>query len=125
MVKAILSSQKTTDVLPLSGGTMTGPITLDGAPTNDLHASTKKYVDDAKAAAESKATSALNDAKSYTDEKTAGLTGAMHFRGTVTSIPPSGSYVSGDVVLNGNKEYVYDGKNWKELGDEGSYVLKT
>lgn len=32
--------------LPISGGTMTGKITLDGAPTADLHAATKKYVDD-------------------------------------------------------------------------------
>ena len=33
--------------LPLSGGTMTGKLTLDGAPTADMHAATKKYVDDA------------------------------------------------------------------------------
>ena len=32
--------------LPFAGGTMTGKITLDGVPTADLHASTKKYVDD-------------------------------------------------------------------------------
>ena len=32
--------------LPLSGGTMTGALTLSGAPTADLHAATKKYVDD-------------------------------------------------------------------------------
>ena len=32
--------------LPKSGGTMTGKIVLDGAPTSDLHAATKKYVDD-------------------------------------------------------------------------------
>lgn len=31
--------------LPLSGGTMTGPITLFGAPTSALHAATKAYVD--------------------------------------------------------------------------------
>ena len=29
-----------------AGGTMTGLLTLSGAPTTDLHASTKKYVDD-------------------------------------------------------------------------------
>lgn len=29
-----------------SGDTMTGKLTLDGAPTSDLHAATKKYVDD-------------------------------------------------------------------------------
>lgn len=32
--------------LPLAGGTMTGGLTLAGAPTADLHAATKKYVDD-------------------------------------------------------------------------------
>lgn len=32
--------------LARSGGTMTGKITLDGAPSADLHAATKKYVDD-------------------------------------------------------------------------------
>lgn len=32
--------------LPKSGGTMTGALTLKGAPTADLHAATKKYVDD-------------------------------------------------------------------------------
>ena len=32
--------------LQLSGGTLTGLVTLSGAPTSDLHAATKKYVDD-------------------------------------------------------------------------------
>lgn len=32
--------------LDISGGTMTGALTLSGAPTSDLEASTKKYVDD-------------------------------------------------------------------------------
>lgn len=32
--------------LPLAGGTLTGALTLSGAPTADLHAATKKYVDD-------------------------------------------------------------------------------
>lgn len=32
--------------LQLAGGTMTGPLTLSGAPTGDLQAATKKYVDD-------------------------------------------------------------------------------
>lgn len=61
---------------------------------------------------------------------TAGLTGAMHFKGTVESDPTGAdfnkkNYKSGDVVLFGKKEYVFDGTNFVELGDEGSYVLKT
>ena len=41
-------TQTTADAryLQLSGGTLTGLITLSGAPTADLHPATKKYVDD-------------------------------------------------------------------------------
>lgn len=134
--------------MPKAGGTFTGAVTLSGAPTAELHAATKKYVDEAKASAvstaaadattkanaakdaaaadaTSKANQALTDAKAYVNEKTAGLTGAMHYKGAVEAWPPTGAYVSGDVVLYGSKEYVYDGKSWHELGDEGSHVLKT
>ena len=31
--------------LPLAGGTVTGPITLPGPPSEDLHATTRAYVD--------------------------------------------------------------------------------
>ena len=61
-----------------------------------------------------------------------GLTGAMHFIGTSTTDPAEGATVSGheefesgDVCLFGNKEYVYDGSTWLELGDEGSHLTKT
>ena len=44
---AAAAAQATADAaLPLAGGTMTGKIVLDGVPTADLHAATKKYVDD-------------------------------------------------------------------------------
>ena len=146
---AAAAQTKANAAMPKSGGTFTGLVTLSEAPTSDLHAATKKYVDEAKSSAISaaaedatskanaaqaaaatdattKANQALSDAKTYVDTKTAGLTGAMHFRGEVTAVPPkSGTYVSGDVVIFGSKEYVYDGTNWKELGDEGSHVLKT
>lgn len=64
--------------------------------------------------------------------KIEGLTGAMHFVGT-SSVDPilNGavvegveSFAKGDVVLWEKKEYVYDGANWIELGDEGSYLTK-
>jgi hypothetical protein len=37
--------------LPISGGTMTGPLTLSGDPAEDLQAAPKQYVDNAAAAA--------------------------------------------------------------------------
>jgi hypothetical protein len=37
--------------LPLSGGTLTGPLTLSGAPSSNLHAATKAYVDSAAGSA--------------------------------------------------------------------------
>lgn len=36
--------------LPLAGGTLTGFLTLHAAPTDNMHAVTKKYVDDKMAA---------------------------------------------------------------------------
>ena len=59
-----------------------------------------------------------------------GVTGALHFKGVVEELPEDlSTYNEGDVILVGNKEYVCndeDGsKSWVELGDEGSYALKT
>ena len=52
----------------------------------------------------------------------AGLTGAMHFRGVVENTSEVSDPKSGDIVIIGVKEYVYDGKAWKELGDESIYL---
>ena len=61
-----------------------------------------------------------------------GLSGAMHYVGESTTNPSTGTatveghedWVSGDVVTYQSKEYVYDGENWRELGDESSYAIK-
>ena len=68
----------------------------------------------------------VNDLKS----QIGGVTGALHFKGVVDELPVDlSTYNEGDVILVGNKEYVCndeDGtKSWVELGDEGSYALKT
>lgn len=72
----------------------------------------------------------VNDLKS----QIGGLSGAMHFVGTSTTDPATGtvtidgepySPASGDVCLYNAKEYVYNGTSWAELGDESSFVLKT
>ena len=49
----------------------------------------------------------------------ANLNGAMRFKGVKESLPADNSgYISGDVIIVGTKEYVFDGTNWVELGDE-------
>ena len=65
----------------------------------------------------------------FVHDAVAGLSGAMHYQGEIAADPtttvPSGTYNTGDVVTYNNSEYVYDGTSWRELGDEGSYALKT
>ena len=122
--KAASNAQATANAaMPKAGGTFTGQVTLP-APAGANNAARKTDVD-----------TALQSAKAYTDTKTAGLTGAMHFVGTSTTDPTltagptidgkAYSGKSGDVVLWNKKEFVYDGTKWTELGDEGSYALKT
>lgn len=57
----------------------------------------------------------------------ADLAGAMHFVGIVEAVPPTGDYQAGDLVIlkDTNKEYVFDGTNWLELGDEGTHATKA
>jgi hypothetical protein len=50
----------------------------------------------------------------------------MHFKGFKDEVPSDNTgFISGDVVIVGNVEYVFDGTSWNELGDESSFVLKT
>ena len=54
-----------------------------------------------------------------------GLSQALVFKGSVTTLPTSGMNV-GDVYLVGTKEYVYTASGvWTELGDGDSHALKT
>ncbi len=75
--------------------------------------------------------------KTYVDNATAGLTGAMHFIGEATVVINNNSSVDpriaeydfsqakpGDVILYTTKEYVWTGATWRLLGDEGSYAIK-
>ena len=70
----------------------------------------------------------------------AGLSGAMHFRGIAANTITDGGHenpgitgydfgtnganaVDGDVVVYGQKEYVWVNNAWEELGDEGSFAF--
>ena len=82
MTTAINNATATANAaLPKAGGTMTGALTLAAAPTEDLQAATKKYVDEAQAAAEAHADSILaaNDAMIFK--------GTIGTGGTVTELP--------------------------------------
>lgn len=72
------------------------------------------------------------------DAAALGLSKVMNFLGSTTTSISNGSTTAtisinsanvpvakGDVVLSGNKEFVWDGSAWKELGDQGSHALKT
>lgn len=71
---------------------------------------------------------------SVLETKIEGLTGAMHFVGTSTTDPSTGTVTiedkpdyqaaAGDIVLYGSKEYIYDGTQWTEFGDEGSHLTQ-
>lgn len=62
--------------------------------------------------------------KSDLDAAVAGLSGAVHFLGVVEALP--GTANNGDIVIKGNKEYVYATSDnaWHELGDETIYAVK-
>lgn len=126
-----------------AGKTLATLTEVDGkiAATFQDIAITKNQVTDAGTAIGANvATTAITDSDSgeelptkaqvaaYVANKTAGLAGAMHYRGVVTADPtetaPTGTYNSGDVVTFGISEYVFDGTNWRELGTEGSYAVK-
>lgn len=62
--------------------------------------------------------------EAYVAAKVAGLAGAVHFRGIVTSLSEITDPKSGDMAIVGVKEYIYNGTEWQELGDEGAYVVK-
>lgn len=105
-----------TNAMPKSGGTFTGLVTLSGAPTNNLHAATKAYVDSTVSSA---------------------VSSVFKFKGTVATVNdlPS-SATEGDVyhVTAKHGEYIYakvDGATtatWESLGeivDLSAYALSA
>ena len=101
--------------LPVAGGTMTGKIVLDGAPTADLHAASKKYVDDNAGSASATDQTARDAAKAAKDVADAAL-------------PVAGGTMTGALTLSGaptsdlhaaSKKYVDD-----NAGSGGGVTLK-
>ena len=83
----------------LSGGTMTGALTLLGAPTADLQAATKKYVDDSIGAIPAPTT----NLDALTDVNTAGVASGQLLGWNGTSwVPTNNSGTKGDKGDTGN-----------------------
>ena len=79
--------------MPKAGGTFTGAVTLSGAPTENLHASTKKYVDDTVASvkttadgAKSAAASAQAAAEAAQEDATANATEISNIKDGTTKV---------------------------------------
>lgn len=106
--------------LPLSGGTMTGAITLSGAPTSDLHAATKLYVDNVTAGINFHeavhATTTVNLAANYSNG-TSGV-GATLTADTNRAF----TTIDGESVTLGQRVLI---KNQTDAKQNGIYTLTT
>ena len=100
-----------TAALPKAGGTMTGKITLDGAPTSNLHAATKKYVDDNAGSGSATDQTARDAAATAQTAADAAKTVAD------AALPKAGGTMTGKITLDGaptanlhaaSKKYVDD-----------------
>lgn len=90
----------------------------------DTYKGAVKYDVDTTFAADSENLATSKAIAAYLEGQIAGLTGAMHFAGVKTEEEFADGALagnSGDVIIVGTTEYVYDGSKWVEIGDEGVY----
>lgn len=100
----------------------------DAATANTIHGA-KKYTDEAKTALNQSITSISTELGNL-KTSIGNLTNIMNFIGTTATALTDGATtnpisvnnanytaVAGDVVINGNKEFVFNGSKWAEIGD--------
>ena len=122
------------NLLPKTGGTMTGALTLPGAPTSGLHAATKTYVDTADAGKVSKTGDTMTGALTLPGAPTSGLHAATKTyvdTADALRVAKTGDTMTGPLTLSGapssglhaaTKTYV-DGA--KSLATNGYQVLPS
>ena len=111
-----------TSRLPLAGGTMTGALTLSGAPTANLHAATKAYVDAEVAGVVDSAPGALDTL----NELAAALGDDANFASTTatnigTKMPLAGGTFTGNVDFNDNVRARFGNNDDLQIWHNGSY----
>jgi len=111
-----------TSRLPLAGGTMTGALTLSGAPTANLHAATKAYVDAEVAGVVDSAPGALDTL----NELAAALGDDANFATTTatnigTKMPLAGGTFTGNVDFNDNVRARFGNNDDLQIWHNGSY----
>ena len=101
-------------VLFKSGGTMTGNLTLAGAPSSNLHAATKLYVDDVAGSATAAAASAAAAAASY-DSFDDRYLGAKSSAPTLDN--DGNALITGAIYWNSvtNAMYAWTGSEWGSI----------
>ena len=133
LVRVVNDAALESAVLPLSGGTLTGNLTLAGAPSSNLHAATKKYVDDNVANFVAKTGDTMSgslrahqaslkvsgDASSYVFERRQGDGTGYGFRLGATSTNPFTAtlYDSGGSTLSAALNYSTSTTRWNSTGD--------
>jgi hypothetical protein len=107
--------------LAKAGGTMTGALTLSGAPTVDLHAATKLYVDAVAGSATAAAASASAASSSATDAATTYDNFDDRYLGAKATAPTLDN--DGDALITGaiywntvtNAMYAWTGSEWGSI----------
>ena len=112
----------TTDV-----GYLSGQIDATNATLNTVTSDYVKATDFATISNDTGLSAASTSNPVVTKNDIADLAGAMHFRGAVSDPSEITDPAAGDIIIipSTSKEYVYNGTEWIELGDEVLYATKA
>ena len=106
---------------------LSGQIDATNATLNTISSDYLKATDFAALSNDTGLSAASASNPVVTKNDIADLAGAMHFRGAVSDPSEITDPAAGDIIIipSTSKEYVYNGTEWIELGDEVLYATKA